>query len=107
MAARRCVTSYSALFIAFCHENVISLKLTLCVCPAVSPFLLHLLSPLQDDGCGFANHELSPVPHPLGHTLSAPSALFPVVLPCFLLPLSVSVLFPLSVSPSPSLLASV
>lgn len=61
-------------------------------------FLLHLLFPLHDDGCGFANHELSPVPHPLGNPLSAPSALFPVVLFHLLLPLSVLVLSPFFLS---------
>lgn len=81
---------------------------TLGVCPAVSPSLLHLLS-LRSLMMNVALliMSLSPVPHLLGDPLSAPSALFPVVLPRFLLPLPVSVLFPLSVSPSPTPLASV
>lgn len=51
-----------------------------CVSPAVHPFFLSLLSPRRDDGCGFANQELSPIPYPLGDPLSTPSALFPVVI---------------------------
>lgn len=75
-----------------------------CLSCCISIFL-PLLSPLHDDGCSFANHELSPVPHPLGDPLSTPSALFPVVVTYFLLPLSI--LFPLFVPPSPSPLASI
>lgn len=80
---------------------------TLCVSPAVYPFFLPLLSALHDDGCSFTNHELYPVPHPLGDPLSTPSALFPVVITYFLLPLSLSILFPLFVPPSPSPLTSI
>lgn len=93
---KKCYATLICLFLSV-KEKLISLKAFFVPPPPNSSLTL---SPLQDDGCGFANHELSTVPHPLGDPVSAPCALFPVVLPCFLLPLCVSDLFPLSVSPS-------
>ena len=116
-AARCCVTCYSVcnVFIVSCHQKSFVSRvffafsqhfvcLSCCFSFSSSPSL-SLCSLMMN--VALLIMSLSPVPNVLGDPLSAPSALFPVVLPRFLLPLPVSVLSPLSVSPSPTPLASV